>query len=110
MGTITLKDHGPHVDARSSGVAGRVILAACLTGSGTQFTVTRSTADPAHYVIDPSTQETQAAAETLAAHPEFALSRREILKYVIAEPAERAKSVGSYINVRFFGAYGPYGN
>jgi hypothetical protein len=56
-------------------------------------TITRTVGDYRKPTILPETPDIQAVFAKVALHPEFALSRREIIKYVLAEPGKRAREV-----------------
>ena len=43
--------------------------------------------------VVPDRQEVRAALVEMEAHPEFVLSRREIIKFILAEPRERSELV-----------------
>lgn len=100
MGTggVNVKSHGPHVDSKDSPDKAKVTLELVLP-SGTNFTLTRTVAAPAKPILSPQTDETKAAVAYISAHPEFSLSRREILKFVLTEAGKRAKEVQSLLKL-----------
>jgi hypothetical protein len=97
MGGISAKQHAHHVDARDGSDDARVTLSGRFVDSGSAFTIERSVSTAKECTITPDRPENRERLATLAEHPELALSRREILKYVITEPGERAKRVQSVL-------------
>ena len=49
--------------------------------------------------VTPSTPQTEALLQTLESHPEFALSRRDIIKYVITPAGDRSKDVQTLLRL-----------
>jgi hypothetical protein len=58
-----------------------------------EVTLTRNVRDPKKLKVAPDTADVRAVLERVALHPEFTLSRRELIRYVLAEPGKRAKEV-----------------
>ena len=56
-------------------------------------TITRSVAKPRSYDLVPAAPQIRQVFEELQVHPEFALSRREIIRYILAQPNQRAADV-----------------
>lgn len=50
-------------------------------------------------IITPSDKGVQEIIDRAASHPEIALSRREILKYVLTEPGERSKEIQALLKL-----------
>ncbi|MDH3234203.1 MAG: hypothetical protein OEQ29_11845, partial [Alphaproteobacteria bacterium] len=48
---------------------------------------------PTTYELEPDEPQIRAVIEEVQVHPEFALSRREIIRYILAEPNKRAADV-----------------
>jgi recombinational DNA repair ATPase RecF len=99
MGAVSVKAHAPHVDARDGSAESRVIVSATVVATGESFTIERSVSNAKSCRITPDNPENRDRVAVLSSHPEFALSRREILKYVITEPGERAKQVQSLLRL-----------
>lgn len=97
-GGVTIKSHAPHVDFKDSPVNAKVILDLLLP-TGKTFKIERNVHAPAKPVLNPDNTETQQAMSFIANHPEFSLSRREILKFVLTEAGARAKEVQSLLKV-----------
>ena len=88
---LSVKQHGPHVDARQHPDRAKVILRAIVPELGTQFTIQRSIHSPRTPTLTPRTKETINALAQIEAHPEFVLSRRQIVKYVLTPAGNRAR-------------------
>lgn len=91
-GDLSIKAHGPHID---STVPEQAFAEAVLhvTALGKSLTIRRTIKAPAAPEITPDTPEMRNVVAYLADHPEFALSRREITSYVLAEPGARSKQI-----------------
>lgn len=92
-GEVSVKDHAPHVDSRNSPAKALVTLTFSAPALGKTITISRSVASAKRPVITPSAPDVLALIATVEAHPEIVLSRRELIKYVLAPAGERAKEV-----------------
>jgi recombinational DNA repair ATPase RecF len=99
-GGLSVKQHGPHVDFRSQtdkAVVRAKVFAPILNKS---FTIERRVNQAGKPAIEPADDaEINALVRELSIHPEFALSRREILKYVLAEPGKRNEEVQALLKL-----------
>jgi recombinational DNA repair ATPase RecF len=98
-GTLSVLKHGPHVDSSKTPDKARVTLEVMMPTSGKVATITRDVKNARTPTIAPDDQEMRGILATFEAHPEFVLSRREIIKYVLAEPGERAKEVQALLQL-----------
>lgn len=98
-GGVSVKSHAPHVDVRDDPQKAVVALSAYSPAIKKRFTIERRVGSPSKPKIEPLDAEIEMVAAQLADHPEFALSRREILKYVIAEPGDRSKEVQALLKI-----------
>ncbi len=97
---VSLKNHGPHVDSRNHPEKAKVRLTAFVPSLNKSFTIERHVGAPLKPVITPKGDPAvEAIVAMLAEHPEFALSRREIVKYIITEAGERAKEVQALLKL-----------
>ena len=96
---ITVKSHAPHVDRRNAPQKARVVLKAFLPETKKSFTLERSVSSPKAPRLTPSDTDITNAVTTLSSHPEFALTRREIIKYILATPNNRAKAVQALLRL-----------
>jgi hypothetical protein len=92
-GGLSVKEHGPHVDSRNKPDIARVTLTVHIPALGKDATIVRTVKDHKKPTITPIDADVQSILANVALHPEFALSRREIIKYVLAEPGKRAREV-----------------
>lgn len=98
-GEVSVKAHGPHVNSRAKPEKSIVTLTVSIPCLGKTATISRSVKSPRNPVIVPDEPDIRAALEHAQRHPEFALSRREIIKYVLAEPGERAKELQALLQL-----------
>lgn len=98
-GGVSLLKHGPHVRRRDDPAAAKVALTIRHVESGQTAVLTRCVKTASQYVLEPSTPELVAAVEWAARHPELTLSRREVIKYVNAEPGKRAQEVQALLKL-----------
>lgn len=98
-GGLSVKDHGPHVDSRDNPEKARVSLTVHIPSLKKDATITRVVKDPKTFTIAPNTPDIQAVFVKVALHPEFALSRRELIRYVLAEPGKRSKDVQALLRL-----------
>jgi hypothetical protein len=98
-GDISLKDHGPHVDSRNRPDKARVKLTVKVANVEAPVTIERSVDNPQSPTITPSTPGVLEALRQVALHPEFALSRRELIRYVLSTPGDRAKEVQALLRL-----------
>ncbi|WP_342029735.1 hypothetical protein [Bosea vaviloviae] len=91
-GELSIKLHGPHIDCvlPEEAFAEAVLHIPPL---GKTLTIRRTVKAPTTPEITPDTAEMRKILAYLEGHPEFALSRREITSYVLAEPGARSKEV-----------------
>jgi predicted ATP-dependent endonuclease of OLD family len=92
-GGLSVKEHGPHVDSRNKPQIASVSLTVHIPSLKKDATITRAVKDYKKPTITPPEADVEAVFAKVALHPEFALSRREIIKYVLAEPGRRAREV-----------------
>src|SRR5271170_1897678 len=98
-GDISLKDHAPHVDSRNRPDKARVKLTVQVPNVEAPVTIERSVKDPLTPTITPSTPAIVEVLKQVALHPEFALSRRELIRYVVTTPGDRATEVQTLLQL-----------
>src|SRR3989344_5528267 len=98
-GDISLKAHAPHVDSRNNPEKAYVILTVFIPSLNKEVTIKRSVKDSSSPTITPSDPDILQILNEVATHPEFTLSRRELIKYVISAPGERAKEVQALLRL-----------
>ena len=90
---LSVKAHAPHVDQHDHPEKAIVSIAADIPALGKSVTITRSVKTPRKVTIIPDSAQIKGVIAELQTHPEFALSRREIIKYIITPPGQRSKDV-----------------
>lgn len=103
QGELSVKGHAPHVDHRANPENAKVTITATVPSLGKEVTITRSVKNPRAATIEPPDPKIQTIIEELQSHPEFALSRREIAKYIITPPAQRSTDVQTLLRLDHIG-------
>ncbi len=98
-GEVSLKQHGPHVDFRNNPDKARVTATLTIPSLGKTVTVERSAKTPSHPQVTPNDPDVLALLAKVAAHPEIVLSRRELIRYVLATPGDRAREVQALLHL-----------
>ena len=99
-GGLSVKAHGPHVDSRNKPEAAFVTLDVIIPTLGCKkATIYRTVKAAGTPKITPADADIVAAFEGVNLHPEFVLSRRELIRYVISEPGQRAKEVQTLLRL-----------
>lgn len=98
-GRLSVKEHGPHVDSRAKSEQAFVTLTFNIPSLRKEATIHRTVKSPNKPTITPDELEIRAALGHVEEHPEFVLSRRELIRYVLAEPGERAKEVQALLRL-----------
>lgn len=96
---LSLKQHGPHVDARDYPDASLVRLDVFIPSLDRSASITRWINKPRHPQIEPDTAEVRAVFEELARHRELTLARREIIRFILTEASERSKQVQALLKL-----------
>lgn len=98
-GEVTLKLHGPHVDMRNAPDKASVVLNVSLLNLKKSAIIERNLKNPNHPKITPSDPEILKALREVQVHPEIVLSRRELIRYVLATPGNRAREVEALLQL-----------
>jgi recombinational DNA repair ATPase RecF len=98
-GDVSVKAHGPHVNSRNYPEKAVVTLEVSIPNLNKTATITRSIKAPKAPIIVPDEAAVRAALVHAEQHPEISLSRREIIKYVLAEPGVRAKEIQALLQL-----------
>lgn len=102
-GELNVKGHAPHVDQRANPEKARVTITAFIPALAKEVTITRSVKSPRSVSITPADPVIKAVVEELRMHPEFALSRREIAKYIVTPPSRRSDDVQNLLRLDHVG-------
>ena len=98
-GDVSLKQHGPHVDRRNDPDKARVTAKVFIHSLNKTVTIERNLKTPAEFKVTPNDPAVLAALRQVAAHPEIVLSRRELIRYVLATPGKRAEEVQALLHL-----------
>ena len=99
-GEITLKDHAPHVDSRDNPEKAKVTLNLIIPSlNNKSVTIERNVKEALNPKITPNTNEVIEIFKQLEDHPEFVLSRRELITYVLATPGNRSEEVQALLRL-----------
>lgn len=101
-GNVSVREHGPHVDARDAPEKAKVTLELSYSDDGAasrKMLITRHLKTPNRPVISPKDAAGIAALKGIEAHPELVLSRRQLIRYVLTSPAERSKQVQALLRL-----------
>ena len=98
-GGISIQKHAPHVDSRNNPEKARVVLTVFIPTLNKDATIERSVKDSSCPIITPNNPEVIKIINEVATHPEFTLSRRELIKYVISAPGDRAKEIQALLRL-----------
>jgi recombinational DNA repair ATPase RecF len=97
-GEISLKQHGPHVDRRNDPDKARVMVRVTIPSLGKTVAIERSLKNPVAQVT-PADSGVLEVLRQVEAHPEIVLSRRELIRYVLATPGARAEEVQALLHL-----------
>jgi len=96
---LSVKKHVPHVDQRNHPERAKVTITADIPSLCKSVKIQRSVKNLRNVDITPSNAEVKGVIEQLGTHPEFALSRREIIKYIITPPGKRSEDVQTLLRL-----------
>lgn len=103
QGELSVKGHAPHVDFRDNPDKAKVTITATVPSLNKDVTITRLVKNTRVATIDPPDSNIQKIIQELQSHPEFALSRREIAKYIVTPPAQRSTDVQTLLRLDHIG-------
>lgn len=96
---LSVKEHAPHVDAIKTPSKSIVKIEAFSHALNKPITIERTVKSPTVPTVTPAGEKTAAVVAKLAQHPEFALSRREIVKYILTPAGQRSKDVQALLKL-----------
>jgi hypothetical protein len=100
---LSVADHGPHVDKTKFPDAAFVELKVFIPSLGKSAVITRKVSAARKPKIVPADADIKAALDEIANHPEITLSRREILRFILVEPAKRSEEIQTILKVEEIG-------
>lgn len=98
-GSLSVLRHGPHVHKRDDAAAARVSAELLNLNSGEVVRVTRSVKAASEVQVTPDTDEARDLVGRVSQHPELVLSRREVIKFIVAEPGKRSQEVQALLRL-----------
>jgi len=100
MGNVSVKKHAPHVDSRDNPEKACITVVLKISSlADKEVTLVRNVKNPTTPSITPTSPEILAALSQFDGHPEFVLSRREIIRYVISKPGNRSEEVQALLRL-----------
>lgn len=96
---VTVKKHGAHVDSASDLKSSVVSMKAYLPTLNKSVTITRNLKSPKSPIIEPTSPEIVAELEEMSHHPELALSRRQIIQFVLTTGTQRSKDIQALLRL-----------
>ncbi len=96
---LSVADHGPHVDKTKFPDAAFVTLRVNLPTLGKSATITRTVSSPKKPKIEPADADILKLFSEIADHPEIALSRRDILRFILVEPTARSQEIQAILKL-----------
>jgi hypothetical protein len=96
---LTISDHGPHVDKAKFPDAAFVTLKVFIPSLNKSATITRKLSAPRKPKIEPDDADVKAVFAESSDHPEITLSRREILRFILAEPTKRSADIQAILKL-----------
>jgi recombinational DNA repair ATPase RecF len=101
--SLSIAEHGPHVDQIRYPDAALVQLKVYFPALKKSASITRKISAPKKPKIEPADADIKAAFQELADHPEIALSRRDILRFILVEPSKRSEEVQTILKLEEIG-------
>jgi len=96
---LSVKAHAPHVDARSNPDLAQVTIKATIPSLQKSVTIIRNVSRSKAPVVSPPDADVLNILKRIAEHPELVLTRREIIKYVLATEGDRAQEVQAVLKL-----------
>lgn len=100
---LSVKSHGPHVDRRHDPASAEVALQFYIPELDRTAVLTRNVKNPKQFALEPDNPQIRSLVEEVADHPEMTLSRREIIKYIFADPGTRSKEIQALLKLEAIG-------
>lgn len=98
-GALSVKEHGPHVDARDYPDKAFVRLKVFIPALNKTATLTRKVKSPKVVTVEPKEADILAVVEEVSIHPELTLTRRQIARFILTEAATRSKDIQTLLRL-----------
>jgi hypothetical protein len=96
---LSVRAHAPHVDSNTQPEKAVVKITAYAPALAKSITIERTVKSAATPTITPNDAKTRDFVAKLETHPEFALSGREIIKYILTPPGKRSTDVQTLLRL-----------
>lgn len=96
---VTIGRHAPHVHRRDDPGAAKVMLTVKDLASGASAVLSRSVVDAGNFTLNPDTPAMRKALSDAMGHPELTLSRKELIRFIVAKPGDRAAEVQALLKL-----------
>ena len=96
---LSVAEHGPHVDKTKFPDAAFVELKLYISSLGKRATIKRKVSAPNRPEIAPADPDIREALSEIADHPEITLTRRDILRFILVEPAKRSEEIQTILKL-----------
>ena len=96
---LSVKQHAPHVDQYQHPERAKVTITADIPVLNKSVILHRNVKHPRKLSITPDDEDIKNVINELQTHPEFALSRREIVKYIITPAGKRSEDVQTLLRL-----------
>jgi recombinational DNA repair ATPase RecF len=93
QGEVSLSEHGPHVIVSGHPEKAKVTVRLTIPSLGKSVTLERGVKFPKKPKITPNDADVVRVLKEVESHPEIVLSRRQIIKFVLASPGARSLQV-----------------
>lgn len=100
---LSISDHAPHVDRTNFPDAAFVELKLIFPTLGKTATIKRKVSAPKKPIIEPNASDITEILRKIEDHPEITLARRDILKFIVVEPAKRSEEIQTILKIEELG-------
>lgn len=97
---IRVEKHGPHVDSAEKPEQAFVTLTAFIPSLNRTATISRNVSKASQPTITPDDDDIKKVFQKIEDHPEFCLTRREIIRYILQRPSDRAERVRALLKLQ----------
>jgi hypothetical protein len=98
-GGLSVKSHGPHVDSRNKPGEAVVATTIFIPSLNKRVEIRRTVKDARTPIIAPMNRQVADVLDHVSNHPEFVLSRRELIRYVLSEPGKRSEELQALLRL-----------
>ena len=100
---LSVKTHGPHVARGDDPGSAEVSLRFYAPALEKSAVLTRNVENARQFTLQPEEPAIRELVEEMGDHPEITLSRREIIRYILAEPGTRSKEIQALLKLEAIG-------